>query len=173
MPSPPFVRRALAVAAHDGRVYAIGGMRDEGGPTRKVDVYDPGTSQWSHGPDIQGDDEIAGFGPSAFAAGGNLYVSTIKGTLQRLSENGSSWEIVGQLPTSRFFHRMLPLDGSRLLVVGGASMESGKFDTVEALQLGDFLSSAREIVPDVQDGIGASQLQHDLFRRMPLSASDR
>ncbi len=133
LPPPPFQRRALAVAAHHGKIYAIGGMQSAGGPSRRVDVFDPSTGQWSQGPDILGDDEMTGFGASAFATGGRLYVSTIRGTLQRLSADSSSWEMVGETPTPRFFHRMLPQDDSHLLVVGGASMTQGKFDTVEVL----------------------------------------
>lgn len=133
LPAPPFRRRALAVAAFDGKLYAIGGMQSEGGPTRRVDVFDAATGQWSRGPEILGDDGMTGFGASAFASGGRLYVSTIRGTLQRLSDDGRSWEMVGETPTPRFFHRMLALNDSQLLVVGGASMQEGKFDAVEIL----------------------------------------
>jgi N-acetylneuraminic acid mutarotase len=135
LPSPSFQRRAMAVAAYDGKVYVIGGMQQEGGPTRRVDVFDTKTNTWSQGPDILGDDGFTGFGASAFATGGRLYVSTIKGTLQRLSTDGKAWEIVGQTPTARFFHRLLPIDDSHLLVVGGANMSIGKFDSVESLSV--------------------------------------
>lgn len=135
IPEAPFQRRALAVAAYNGKIFAIGGMQQEGGPTPAVDVYDPQTRTWSTGPDLLGEQGLTGFGASAFATGGRLYVSTINGTLQRLSEDGSRWEMVGETPTARFFHRMLPLDANRLLVVGGANMRIGKFDTVEVLSV--------------------------------------
>ncbi|REJ72343.1 MAG: hypothetical protein DWQ29_21430 [Planctomycetota bacterium] len=135
LPTPEFHRRALAVAAHDGKLYAIGGMQEEGGPTRRVDVFDPESGTWSEGPELIGVDGITGFGASAFATGGRLYVSTIKGTLQRLSEDGSNWELVGKTPTARFFHRLLPLDDERLLVVGGANMGIGKFEEIEVLHV--------------------------------------
>lgn len=135
MSTPGFQRRALAVAAHDGKLFAIGGMQAEGGPTRRVDLFDPDTGEWSVGPELIGDDGMTGFGASAFATGGRMFVSTIRGTLQRLSEDGASWEVAGRTPTARFFHRMLPLDENRLLVVGGANMEVGKFDEVEVLDV--------------------------------------
>jgi N-acetylneuraminic acid mutarotase len=135
VPSPPFQRRALAVAACNGKLYAIGGMQHEGGPTRRVDVFDPQTGAWSQGPDLLGDDGMVGFGAAACAAGGRLYVSTIKGDLQRLAADGARWELVGKTPTARFFHRMLPIDESHVLVVGGANMESGKFEEVEVLEV--------------------------------------
>src|SRR5690606_23258460 len=135
LPSPPFQRRALALASHDDKLYAIGGMGAEGGPSRQVDVFDPESGKWSSGPELPGEDRMAGFGASAFATGGRLYVSTIDGVLQRLSQDGPQWEIVGKTPTARFFHRMLPLDDSHLLVVGGANMGIGKFDEVEVLSV--------------------------------------
>jgi len=146
LPTPPFKRRAIAVAAHAGKVYTVGGMQEEGGPTTRVDVFDPQTNSWSRGPNLkvaqqEGEEAnerssaMTGFGASAFATGGHLYVSTIKGTLQRLSDDGSEWNIIENLPTARFFHRMLPVDNSRLLVVGGANMSIGKFDEIEIIEV--------------------------------------
>ena len=134
IPNPPFQRRALSVAAHEGRIYAIGGMQEEGGPTTRVDVFDPKTQKWSEAGQLQGE-PMTGFGNSAFATGGSLYVSTIKGNLQKLTKEGQ-WEIVQETPTARFFHRMLPLDDHRLLMVGGANMGTGKFAELEILPVG-------------------------------------
>ncbi|MBX3439696.1 MAG: DUF4198 domain-containing protein [Planctomycetaceae bacterium] len=155
LPSAPFHRRALTAAAHNGKLYVIGGMQQEGGPTPQVAIYDPSTGAWSEGPalvsapaekrpeaaDASGGDrrrgpgDLTGFGASAFATGGHLYVSTIKGDLQRLNADGTAWEIISQTPTARFFHRLLPVDDERLLVVGGANMGTGKFDEVEILHV--------------------------------------
>lgn len=135
LPSPPFQRRALAVAAHDGKIYVVGGMQPEGGPTRRVDVFDPQTGVWTQGPDIIGDKGLAGFGAAAFACDGVLYVSTSEAKLQRLSADGKSWEIARDLPTGRFFHRLLPAGAGRIVIVGGANMGSGKFETVELVSL--------------------------------------
>jgi hypothetical protein len=52
-----------------------------------------------------------------------------------LTEDGSAWEVISQTPTARFFHRMLPIDDGRLLVVGGANMGEGKFAEVEVLNV--------------------------------------
>lgn len=152
LPTPPFQRRALAVAAFDGKVYVIGGMQETGGPTTRVDIFDPKSGEWTQGASLATEEEPAekddgdnhggrfsggmtGFGASAFATGGRLYTSTINGELQRLSKDGSKWEVIAQTPTARFFHRMLPLDDHRLIVVGGASMAVGKFDEVEVLNV--------------------------------------
>lgn len=133
LPNLPTARRALALAAHNGKLYAIGGML-EGGPTTTVAIYDPKTRQWSDGPSLLGEG-MNGFGASAFATGGQLYVSTHHGDLQRLKADGSEWESIAKLPTERFFHRMLPIDEDHLVIVGGASMKSGKFKEVEVIHV--------------------------------------
>jgi len=136
---PPFLRRALAAAAHDDKLYVVGGMQKGAGPTAAVAVFDPATNSWSDGPALattgDGQDSMAGFGASAFATGGRLYVTTANGELQRLDEDGSSWEVIAKTPTARFFHRLLPLDDKHLLVVGGANMETGKFKAIEVIDV--------------------------------------
>ncbi len=134
LPEPPFQRRALSVAAHDGKVYVLGGMQAEGGPTTRVDVFDPAGGTWSQGPHLQGE-PMDGFGSSAFAAGGHLYVTTFSGKLQQLTEDGKSWEVIRQLERARFFHRMLPWSENRLIIVGGASMQSGKFEELDVIDV--------------------------------------
>jgi len=126
-------RRALALAAHNGKIYAIGGMLEDG-PTTSVVVYDPKSDSWSDAPALQGEG-MNGFGASAFATGGQLYVSTHHGDLQRLNADGTAWDVVTKLPTERFFHRMLPVDEDHMVIVGGASMKSGKFTTVEVIHV--------------------------------------
>lgn len=148
--APPFRRRAVALAAHDGKLFVIGGMQEEGGPTVAVGVYDPADDRWSDGPDliVQATSEeegqsgrnmaagrMAGFGASAFATGGALYVTTVQGLLQRLSQDGSRWELVSGEVTPRFFHRLLPLDDHHLIAVGGSNMSIGKFTEVDIIDV--------------------------------------
>ena len=134
LPEPGFQRRALSVAALDGKVYAIGGMQRVGGPSTRVDVFDTKTQKWSRGPDMPGEG-MEGFGSSAFSVDGRLYVTTFTGTLLRLSEDGKSWDDLHLLEHDRFFHRMLPLAGNKLLTVGGANMSSGKFAELDIIHL--------------------------------------
>jgi N-acetylneuraminic acid mutarotase len=134
LPETPFERRALSAAAHDGKLYVIGGMKSDNKPCTLVSIFDPKTQKWSEGPSIQGEG-MAGFGNSSFATGGALYVSTSKGTLQRLAADASAWEIVQELPRARFFHRMLPVDDHRFVMVGGANMETGKFEEVDIVSV--------------------------------------
>lgn len=131
---PPFQRRALSLAAWNGRLYCMGGMQMEGGPTTRVAVYDPDSNSWSDAPSLLGS-SMDGFGSSAFACRGSLYVSTISGSLQQLSNNGKSWQFVGQLDHPRFFHRMLPWKDSSLIAIGGGSMSVGKVTAVDVIPI--------------------------------------
>ncbi|MDA1159766.1 MAG: hypothetical protein O2983_09170, partial [Planctomycetota bacterium] len=132
--TPPFQRRALSLAAWNGRMYCIGGMRMEGGPTTVAHVYDPATDSWSDAPSLIGT-AMDGFGNSAFACAGDLYVSTISGSLQRLTKNSSKWEFVSQFDHPRFFHRMLPWKDSSLVAIGGGNMMTGKVTEVDVISI--------------------------------------
>ncbi|MCG6154560.1 Kelch repeat-containing protein [Rubinisphaera margarita] len=133
LPSPPFEKRALSVAVYNGKVYAIGGMQSSGKPTTSVSIYDPKSQTWTEGPHLVGH-SMTGFGTSAFAAEGRLYVSTYDGNLQVLSEDGKSFDVVGNFENARFFHRMVPVD-SKLILLGGANMSVGKFDQIDEFDL--------------------------------------
>lgn len=120
---PGFQRRAVSLAAWDGKLYVIGGMQPTGGPTTRTAVYDPATDAWSEGPELRGS-AMDGFGTSSFATVDRLTVTTMSGAIQELSPSGQ-WEFAGQLAQPRFFHRMLPWRND-LVIVGGASMADGK-----------------------------------------------
>lgn len=140
--APPFKRRALALAAHQGKLFCLGGMQEQGGPTTAVAIYDPATSRWSDGPALLGVG-MDGFGISAFACRGSLFATTQSGSIQRVSGDGKSWEFLGQLAHPRFFHRVLPWNNSKLIVVGGASMMSGKAEILELLLISDMETVAK------------------------------
>lgn len=121
--TPPFIRRALVVVAHAGKVYAIGGMDEEGGPTREVAVFDPKTSLWTEGPKLVGEEDMEGFGASAWSIDGKLVATTYSGNIQQLNAAGTQWNVVGQTKDARFFNRLLPFGPQALISVGGANME--------------------------------------------------
>lgn len=129
----PFQRRAFALAAHQGKVYLIGGMTPEG-TTRRVDVYDPATEKWTAGPELIGERSIDGFGADAVATEDGLFVSSLSGVVQRLEEDGSRWTTVAQLEAPRFFHVMIPAHEG-LMLVGGANMSDGKLLESEVVPL--------------------------------------
>jgi hypothetical protein len=130
LPKPPFHRRALSLAAHDGKLYVLGGMQESGKPTTQVDIYDPSSHSWSVGPSLIGGG-MEGFGNASFPWDGRLVATTISGSVQQLSDDGKRWNIIGQLAQPRFFHRQLVTPSGELLILGGASMQTGKTNSVE------------------------------------------
>lgn len=132
--APPTPRRALSLAAHNGLLYAIGGMKEQGGPTTIVEVYDPQTDQWTGGPALPGE-AMNGFGNSACSTGKGLFVTTIRGNALQLSQQGDEWLQVAELDPPRFFHRMLPRGDRTLLIVGGANMAEGKYTAIDQISL--------------------------------------
>ncbi|MGB7327962.1 MAG: kelch repeat-containing protein [Rubripirellula sp.] len=132
--TPPFQRRAMSVAAYDGKLFVIGGMNSDGKPTTKVNVYDPSSDSWSDGPSLPGSG-MSGFGSASFATGGQLYVSTMDGFVHQLAGDQQSWATVAKSDPARFFHRMLPTSEKELLMIGGANMEIGKFTQIDRIEL--------------------------------------
>ncbi|TVP98453.1 MAG: hypothetical protein EA381_12555 [Planctomycetaceae bacterium] len=130
----PFERRALALAAHDGKFYAIGGISSGDETSLETDIYDPVADAWISGPELVGESGMTGFGASAFATGGDLYITTVTGSLQKLSSDGTKWKVVADLPSGRFFHRMLPISESELLMIGGSNRK-GRITEVERLRV--------------------------------------
>jgi hypothetical protein len=122
LPEPPFRRRALAASHWNGKLVALGGMDVEGVVSRRVDIFNPETGEWSQGPQLPGDG-MAGFGISACNRDGELYVSGLRGIVLRLSDSGSDWEEAAQMTQGRFFHQLLPAGDGTLLAVAGASRE--------------------------------------------------
>lgn len=116
--SAPFERRALAAAAHDGKLYVIGGLTDAGSTVRDVEVYDPASGSWTKGPEFPGA-PVQGFAPSAFEVAGRLHASGSDGIVYRLATDGAAWEPVARQAVPRITHRLLPGIDDDLLIVGG------------------------------------------------------
>jgi uncharacterized GH25 family protein len=131
---PPFQRRALAVAAWNGRLWALGGMDEYADIKRDVFSYDPQTDTWAKAAELPGDD-MQGFGVSAWGLDSGLYSSGTDGVLYRLSSVDGNWEQVAELTTPRFFHRILPGSDNSLLVVAGASMSNGHMKEIERIEI--------------------------------------
>lgn len=131
LPELLFPRRATALALHDGRLYLLGGMAEDG-PTKSVHVLELGGDAWTEGPELVGD-AMAGFGCAAVPLDGRLHVTTFDGAVQRLSEDGDAWEVVGQMPKKRFFHRLVPDGEDAAFILGGGDMSVGKYAEVEKL----------------------------------------
>ena len=130
----PFERRALAAAAAGGKVYAFGGLGEDG-TSQRVNVYDVATDSWSEGPELPPmAKRMKGFGVSAFGVGDTVYLSGADGIVHSLEAGAEAWTTgLARLETPRFFHRLLP-HGDRLLFVAGAA-RSGHLGSIETLAL--------------------------------------
>jgi N-acetylneuraminic acid mutarotase/uncharacterized GH25 family protein len=132
IPALPFRRRALSLGEYKGKLYAIGGMQEQGGATTTTYVFDPRSQNWSPGPKLPGEG-VEGFGGTAVTCAGRLFATTYSGGINCLSEDGREWREVGRLSRPRFFQRMVPASDSSLIVLGGANMQEGKDLRVEVV----------------------------------------
>lgn len=113
----PFARRAIGVGALGGKLYIIGGIDEEGEISRRVDVFDPETGEFSTGPDFPGHP----FGVAVEAASDAIYASGRDGAVYRYRGEDSEWEHVGNLFLPRFFHHLVATPDGALLAIGGIS----------------------------------------------------
>lgn len=126
----PFSRRALGVTALDGKVYVVGGLSADGSVTRRVDVLDPATGEWTRAPGIPDSYRFNGFSPAACALKGELYVQMGGGGIVRFNREMLTWDQVGTV-TPRLVGRMLPHEKSGSLVILGGSHDGMPTDLVE------------------------------------------
>lgn len=159
----PFRRRALAVTACAGKVYAIGGITRKGDISSRVDIYDIAAETWSRAEDLPG----PGFGAAAVPAGDSLYATDWKGGVHRLEADGA-WTTVADMHIPRFFHRLVAPGPDQLLAIAGASF-GGKIRHMERIELGPRDRHPRIIearLPYANDARGAPGL---LLRRADLT----
>lgn len=138
----PFKTRAMAVRHHDNKLFAIGGIQQNGGPTNLVHVYDLATGQWSTGPEMPATGPMKAFGCSAVSTQGHLLASTYDGGIYALNSDHSDWVKVHELDDGRFFHQMLPVTENRFALVGGSHMKSGSHFEIEVFEVAKLESAA-------------------------------
>jgi hypothetical protein len=132
---PPFVRRAVATVAHDNKLFVIGGMNQNGGPTKEAEYYEPKSDTWHDASVILGEKAMAGFGAAGWSINGQLYITSHEGDLERWDAANNRWITVGKTKDARFFNRLLPVSAKQLISVGGANMEIGKFTNLELIEI--------------------------------------
>ena len=130
----PFKTRALAVEASNNQLVAVGGLKQDGGPTDEVHIYDLKTKKWSEGPAVPAPGRMKAFGCSTTSINGHVLTSTYDGGIYELAKDNGNWVKIHQLDDGRFFHQMLPIAKNRFAIVGGSHMQTGsKFD-IEVFQ---------------------------------------
>jgi len=117
MPTP---RTDLALAVHDGLIYAIGGVSNEG-VTGKVEVYDPRTDAWSvrrAKPTPVGFAGAAAVGTKIYLPGGIAADRQPQKTLEIYDPGLDAWESGAALPEPLSAYGLAALDG-HLYLFGG------------------------------------------------------
>jgi streptogramin lyase/N-acetylneuraminic acid mutarotase len=137
----PTARYDLAAATGpDGRIYAIGGRKDDFAPLDTVEVYDPATNVWSTAVPMgtrrrapvaaaSGDGRIyaiGGIGPDDF--------STLN-TVEALDVVTNRWSPVAPMPTARSFLAAAVGGNGRIYAIGGNSPTNTALQTVEVYDL--------------------------------------
>lgn len=125
--SAPVARLEMAVAAHDGRIWLVGGLSPLGEALTEVEIFDPASGQWSDGPSLPAsvhhaalvsDGErlllVGGYLGSAFNRPSELVLT--------LAESDDRWQEGPPLP--------VPLgagaaawDGERVVYAGGVGID--------------------------------------------------
>ena len=116
----PTARGGLAVAAYEGRIYAIAGEA-AGGPTSAVERYDPTTDSWvtlSPKPLPVADVGAAVVGGRIYVPGGRLASGSVTSTLEVYDPVRDAWERRAPLPVAVSAYALVAFEG-RLYVFGG------------------------------------------------------
>jgi N-acetylneuraminic acid mutarotase len=119
----PFKKRALALAEADGKIFAMGGMTEQGRPTNEVAIFDIAQGKWSDGPELP-KSMLGGFAISAFGANGRAWVTTYEGGLYSAAPGETDWRAEATLTYPRMFHRLLHVGGGEFAAVAGTARGS-------------------------------------------------
>jgi DNA-binding CsgD family transcriptional regulator len=160
MPTP---RSGLAVVAHNGLIYAIGGVSNEG-VTGKVEVYDPEADAWTA---RLSKPVPVGF-VSAAVAGSRIYVPGGVGTEQRIQSvlevydpGRDAWELKAPLPTPLAAYAMAVWN-ERLYLFGGLD-EQGYVSSVYCYDPGTDRWETRQPMREARGLLGAATLGQRIY----------
>lgn len=119
--SMPTKRAGLGLVAFEGRLYAIGGVKDNNEATRSVDVYDPTTNKWTEGTNKPtATANIAGVvvDNKIYVPGGCTNQGEAVKTLEIYDPREDSWRKGQALPQGRCGYGLAALE-DKLYVLGG------------------------------------------------------
>ena len=122
----PAPRQEIAVAALEGRVFAIGGFNESGEPVASVDVYDPAANEWQSRAPLP----VATHHAAAAVAAGRLYVIggytggrlrwATSSTVYEYDPARDAWATRAPMPTPRGGLAAAGV-GNRIHALGGTS----------------------------------------------------
>jgi DNA-binding CsgD family transcriptional regulator/N-acetylneuraminic acid mutarotase len=163
--SLPSKRAGLGLVAFEGRLYAIGGVKDNNEATRSVDIYDPATNRWTEGSNkptatsnITGvlvDDKI-------YVPGGCTNLGEAVKTLEIYDPQDDSWRKGQALPQARCGYGLAALKG-KLYLFGG--WDGGHFvDTVLVYTVKtDQWETSKSRLPQPMGYMGAAVLNDQIY----------
>jgi DNA-binding CsgD family transcriptional regulator len=118
--SMPTARTRLAVAAHAGRLVAIGGDT-QGGATNAVEWFDPESNTWSGGapkPTAVFNVSAATLGDKIYVPGGLIAAGVPTTTVEVYDAVDDAWSSVASLPAPRMAYAAAAFDG-QVYIFGG------------------------------------------------------
>lgn len=110
-------RRALATVAVGDQIVAIGGITSDRKLTKRVEVLDTNSGNWTAAPDYPG----AAFGVAADVHDGTVFASGSDGTVYSWEPGLDEWSPIAALTFPRFFHQIAADEAGDLRVIGGTS----------------------------------------------------
>lgn len=160
----PVALTEVAVAAHGGRIWVVGGLDPAGRSSTAVQLYDPVADAWAGGPALpRGLDHAAllSTGPDLFVIGGyaRAQSSRLNAAVYRLDEWAREWKDGPALPEPRAAGAAA-WDGARIVYGGGVGPGGGQVagDVLvlgsEGWTVGGRLDVPREHLAAASDGEG-------------------
>jgi hypothetical protein len=162
----PLARLEMATAAHDGRIWMVGGLSPLGEAVTEVETFDPATGEWSSGPAVPTGIHhaaLASDGERLLLIGGYLGTtfSTPTEMVLTLADDQDAWEQGPPLPEARAAGAAA-WDGERIVYAGGVG-PGGVSGDVFVLADGDWqrigaMPRPREHLAAASDGEGRTWL---------------
>jgi hypothetical protein len=157
----PFARLEMAVAAHDGRIWLAGGLSPLGEALTEVEIFDPASGEWSHGPSLPTGVHHASLvsdGERLLLIGGFLGAGPPTDLVLAMDNPDDGWTEGPRLPEPRSAGAAA-FDGTRVVYAGGVAAGGEPMAEVFALaggawaRLGE-MARAREHLAATTDGRG-------------------
>lgn len=161
----PTARGALGVATVGGKLYAVGGIGEQGN-SDAVEAYDPSTNTWSSKaplPTPRDHLAVAVAQDRLYAIAGRVngsYANNL--TVVEVYDPGAdAWRVAAPLPTARS-GIAAGVIGDTIYVVGGEAPE-GTFDTNEAYSVSADRWRSAPPLPTARHGLGAAVIGGHLY----------
>ncbi|MBI1879590.1 MAG: hypothetical protein HYR94_15450 [Chloroflexi bacterium] len=161
----PTKRAGLGLVALDGKIFAIGGVKDTNQATRSVDIYDSAANSWSEGANkptaaanISGvvvDDKI-------YVPGGCTNEGKAIASLEIYDPKSDSWDKGQPLPEARCAYGLVALK-DKLYLFGGWNGQAFK-DTVFVYSIKEKTWEViKKVMPQAKGHVGAAVLNETIY----------